>query len=213
MREKLNSNPILQAALIGLLGVAVAFLLVTRVLNRGGDPPPADAPVATETAAPAPAATDPTAAAPAAPSAPATPSSPAPQPAPGVVTAESFKAGPGLPKDVVAAYDNDRTVVVLIIRGNASDDQRLRTTVEKLRGRTDVELFVVKAADIAKFSRIAQGVNVNRTPALIVVEPKRLAKGPLPTATVSYGFRGLKSAAQAVNDSQYKGKSNLPFYP
>ncbi len=109
MREKLNSNPILQAALIGLLGVAVAFLLVTRVLNRGGDPPPADAPVATETAAPAPAATDPTAAAPAAPSAPATPSWPAAPPAPAGGAAPAGHGRPGPAQglgDVVGAQNS-----------------------------------------------------------------------------------------------------------
>jgi hypothetical protein len=30
---------------------------------------------------------------------------------------------------------------------------------------------------------------------------------------VSYGFRGPQSVLQAVKDAQYKGKTNLPYYP
>jgi hypothetical protein len=85
--------------------------------------------------------------------------------------------------------------------------------VESLRSRGDTSVFIVKAFDIAKYSRITQGVNVQRTPALVVVQPKHLTQGPLPTATVGYGFRGGGSIDQAVRDALYSGHDNLPYYP
>ena len=41
MRKTLNENPVVQLAIVGLLAVAVAFLLVTRVLGGGGSEEPA----------------------------------------------------------------------------------------------------------------------------------------------------------------------------
>ena len=69
------------------------------------------------------------------------------------------------------------------------------------------------AKRIARYSRIASGVDVNRVPALVVISPKKLNDGGLPKATVSYGFRGPGSVVQAVKDAEYKGKTNLPYYP
>jgi hypothetical protein len=47
---------------------------------------------------------------------------------------------------------------------------------------------------------------------LVVVRPKRLSGGT-PQATVSYGFRNSLSVVQAVHDSLYSGKDNLPYNP
>jgi hypothetical protein len=74
-------------------------------------------------------------------------------------------------------------------------------------------VFIVKAFDVAKYSRIAQGVNLNRTPALVVVQPKRLTQGPLPEATVFYGYRGKQSVDQQIDDALYDGRRNLPYSP
>jgi hypothetical protein len=48
---------------------------------------------------------------------------------------------------------------------------------------------------------------------LVVLQPRRLSEGGTPTASVSYGFRGLASVEQAVEDSLYKGRKDLPYYP
>jgi hypothetical protein len=75
-----------------------------------------------------------------------------------------------------------------------------------------VALFVTNAGHISRYSRIAEGVNVDRVPALIVIKPRSKAQG-VPVATVSYGFRGADSVAQAIQNAMYKGPTNLPSYP
>jgi hypothetical protein len=69
VREKLNSNPVVQAVVIGLLGIAVAFLLFTRVVNRGGAPPVDPATTTEQSVTPAPVTPTESSAAPAAPDA------------------------------------------------------------------------------------------------------------------------------------------------
>jgi hypothetical protein len=127
--------------------------------------------------------------------------------------AEGFEAGPGLPSSVVDAYDAGNTVVVLVVRTKGIDDRALELTSIALATRPEVKLFVVPAKHIARYSRIASGVDVNRVPALVVISPKKLAKGGLPNAAVSYGFRGPASVVQAIKDAEYKGRTNLPYYP
>jgi hypothetical protein len=217
VRQKLNENPVLQAVILGVLAIGVGFMLITRMSGGGGGAQPdAGLPAAQEqqaagTAVPG---TDPAAAAPQTTPAPteAPPASPAPS-GQGGGAGEEFVAGPGLPKEVASAFDDNKAVVLLIVRGNASDDQRVMPMVAALRERDDTAVFLVKAFDIAKYSRIATGVDVDRTPALVVVQPKRLTQGPLPSATVSYGFRGKASVDQAVDDALYEGRQNLPYYP
>ena len=220
MREKLNENPLYQAAVIGVLAIVVGFMIITRMGGGGGAEPP---PVDPASVAPG---TDPTAAATAPGTAPAATVAPgsdpaassATTPAPSAAPAgdgggEEFVAGPGLPKEVAKAYDDGKAVVLLIVRGTATDDRRVLPMVAALRARSDTAVFLVKAFDIAKYSRIATGVDVDRTPALVVVQPKRLTDGPLPAASVSYGFRNKESVDQAVRDAVYDGRENLPSYP
>ncbi len=217
MREKLNENPVLQAVVLGVLAIGVGFMLITRMSGAGGGGDEAAAPVpvpAEQSAGTVAPATDPAAAAPSTAPAPVDGHPQAPQPGgQGGGAGEEFTAGPGLPKPVASAYDDGKVVVLLIVRGNASDDQRVVPMVTALRERDDTAVFQVKAFDIAKYSRIATGVDVERTPALVVVQPKRLTQGPLPGATVSYGFRGQGSVDQAVDDAVYAGRQNLPYYP
>ncbi|MGI8462312.1 MAG: hypothetical protein ACR2OC_11875, partial [Solirubrobacterales bacterium] len=144
MRNALNKNPVVQAVVIGIMALLVAFLLFTRVLNQGGDEAaPADpaataTPAATDPAtgavAPAPAAANP---APAAPSAPV-PVTPAPSsaPVPAGDPATAFVPGPGLPEDVVVAYARNKTIALLILKrrnperkppsARSADDRALR---------------------------------------------------------------------------------------
>jgi hypothetical protein len=214
MRKALNENPVVQAASVGVLAIVVAFLLLTRVAGQGGG---SESPPATESGAvtPSAGATAPTPAPGAAtapsPAAEAAPSGTAPSPAVGGST--GFEAGPGLPREVVDAHEDGEVVVLLVTRYRAIDDRKLEAQVNRLRGRSDVAVFSTLAFDVARYSRITQGVDVDRTPALVVVEPKRLAEGPLPAATVSYGFRGAPSVDQAVRDALYEGRNNLPYYP
>ena len=80
-------------------------------------------------------------------------------------------------------------------------------------GENNTALFVTRAKGIAKYSRITQGVEVERVPAIVVIRPKKYADGGLPEASVSYGYRGPQSIAQAVRDANYGGRSDLPYYP
>jgi hypothetical protein len=230
MRRALNDNPIAQIAILGALGVLVAFFLMTRVLGGSGGSSTTAAPTppagATATAGAATPTIDPTAGSTAAPStdstapttdgatvAPAVPDS-APVPPAGEAGSLPSKlvAGPGLPKPVAAAYAQGKTVVLLIFRTNGIDDAAVRASVETLRRRPGLAVFVTKAAGIAHYSRITEGLDVDRVPALIVLRPRALAHGT-PTAIVNYGFRGPASVEQAVRDALYHGPSNLPYYP
>jgi hypothetical protein len=202
VRKALNENPLAQAAVIGLLAIVVGFLLLTRVMGSSSEPP------ATTTDSAAVGAVAPETPAPAAPSEPAAPAT-----APAVATKSGFEAGPGLPSSVVDAYDAGKTVVLLVVRTRGIDDRALRLTTTALAGRPEVELIVLPARRIARYSRIASGVDVNRVPALVVISPKKLSDGALPAAAVNYGFRGPQSVLQAVKDAEYKGKTNLPYYP
>lgn len=205
MRKALNDNPVVQAAAIGILALVVGFILLTRM---GGGPDPAAAPAATDSVAAPPATTE---AVPADPAAGAASTGPASQAPAGATTA--FKAGPGLPEPVVQAYDQGKVVVVLIVRNSGIDDKKLEPTVESLRDRSDLAVFTTRAAKIADYSRITQGVEVSRVPALVVIRPKKLNDGPLPSASLSYGFRGKASVNQAVENALYSGRSDLPYYP
>ncbi len=210
MRRALNENPVVQAAVIGVMALLVAFLLFTRVVNRGGEEAPATeaTPTASDTAAPAtaaPAATaDATAPAPEA-SAPATPAAPPATPAPAGDVAANFVAGPGLPEEVVSAYGQNQAVVLVIAKRKGLDDKAIRTSVMSLEARGDVSSFLVPVKHVADYARITEGVDLNRTPALVVMRPRKLT-GNVPEATVSYGFRGPESVTTAVEDALFDGK-------
>lgn len=212
MRRALNENPVVQAGLIGVLAMVLVVVFLMRMGGGSSEPAPAASEPAADTA------TAPTTETPAAvPPSPteAVPATPATPPAAGgeAVAPRGFAAGPGLPEPVVDAYDDGKIVVLMVVRENGIDDRLLLEIVERLRARSDTALFVVRAKGIARYSRIAQGVQVDRTPALVVLSPKRINDGPVPTATVSYGFRGPGSVEQAVDDAAYDGPSDLPYYP
>ncbi len=209
MREKLNDNPVAQVAILGVLALVVGFLLITRM--GGSEETVAPAPTATDATA-----TDLTATTPVTPATPTTPVTPAPDgttPVPAPVGGSDFKAGPGLPEDVVKAYDADKVVVLLVVNNGSVDDDKVKSMAKVLSKRSDTALFTVEARDVADYSRIAQGVDLQQTPALVVLQPKNLAQGPQPTATIEYGFRGPDSVNQMVEDALYKGPSDLPYYP
>ena len=204
MRRAINENPVVQATVIGVMALLVAFLLFTRVVNRdGGEVTPA-----TETTPPATDAATPEAAAPAPAAATAVPATPTAPPAtaapPGDVTA-NFVAGPGLPEEVVSAYGKNQAVVLFIAKQKGLDDNAIRTSVMSLEARGDVTTFLVPVKHVADYARITEGVDLNRTPALLILRPRKLT-GNVPEATVSYGFRGHESVTTAVEDALFDGK-------
>ncbi len=117
----------------------------------------------------------------------------------------------GLPEDLLVAFARNQTIALLVVDPKGISDKQLKSFTETLRGRDDVELFVVNVDQISKYARVTAGVSVNRTPALLVIRPRKLTDS-VPYATVSYGFRGPRSVNQAVDDAIYKGKQ-LPSYP
>jgi hypothetical protein len=222
MRKALNENPMVQLAVLGVGAIAFAVILFTSVL-KGDEQPPA-----TTTATPATATSEPAATTDPAPSAeaPGSTSDPAPSsgastetPVPESATAPPAGGSPadgllpsrGLPEDVLVAFAKNKTIALLVVDPKGRADKQVEQFTETLRARDDVEVFVVDVADIAKYARITQGVSVSRTPALVVVRPRKLT-GSVPVATVSYGFRGPGSVNQAVDDAVYEGKQ-VPSYP
>jgi len=208
VRKALNENPVVQVVMLGLLGIVIAFLFMTRVM--GGNEPGAPAPPTSTTTVP----TTSTATTPApSTSVPTVPGAAAPivAPAPGA----GFEAGPGLPEAVVKAHRSGDVVALLILQEHGIEDAKLKAEVEALRGRSDTTVFVSGAKDLTRYSRIAEGANLDRVPALVVVHPpdgKAAAGKELPTATISYGFRGPDGVRQAIADALYDGR-NLPYHP
>lgn len=193
MREKLNDNPIAQVALVGVLLVVSAVFLLGRMgagseEEEGGESA-ASAAVAGVEAELAPG------------------EEPARLPAPGT--------GPGSPpappRPVVAAYEDGNTVVLLFVRDGGIDDRLVKAAVRRLGAIGDVSTFVVPASHLARYVTIAQGVDLSRVPALVVIRPKSLSHGA-EAASVHYGFQSAESIVQAVVDARYRG-GTLAYHP
>lgn len=192
MREKLNSNPLAQAAVVGVLLVVAAVFLLGGMGGKGGAEeegggasPSAESIVATVAASEGSAAVPP----------------------PGALA----DAAPPPPAAVTSAFAAGDTVVLLFVRDGGIDDRRVTGAVDRLSSMSRVATFVVPASRIARYAAIAQGVDVNRVPALVVVSPKRVDAG-IPKASVHYGYQSPKSVEQAVIDAGYKGRT-LPYHP
>lgn len=214
MRQALNSNPTVQIAVIGILVVLVGMFMLTN-LKKGSGSSTESAATPPTAASPAPGASSGAAAPVPVPgtSAPATGSTAAPPPVSGApVTPEALVPGPGLPRRVVAAWKGGDAIVLLVVRDSGIDDRLVRRSVESLSGKANVSVFVTPTQDVARYSRITQGVGVDRSPALIVVRPRQKGSSA-PEAQVSYGFRNSQSVVQAVQDALYTGRDDLPYYP
>jgi len=214
MRRALNENPMVQAIFIGILAIVAGFLLLTRVMGGSSTETATEATTTTPGVAstdPA-ATTDPAAGVPVDPAATA-PVAPAPtgETAPSI-PAGSFAAGPGLPAPVVQAYARGQTVTIVVTKNRGIDDANMRDATSTLRNRSDTAVFTTNAHNVAKYSRITSGVNLDRAPALIVLTPRAVNGNDAPTATISYGYRSIQSTVQALDDAEYNGKE-LPYYP
>jgi hypothetical protein len=232
MRKAINENPTVQIAVLGVAAVIFAFILFTKVLAGGSSTPTDTSPTTAATGAvdtgatatpstgtpstAAPSSSTPSAD-PTAPSSPGTPADPAATapttpPASGGAagTADGLLATKGLPQDVLVAYAKNMAIALLVIDPSSHGADALRKSTERLSNKK-VAVFIVDTKDIARYSRITEGVSVTQAPALIVIRPRKLTKS-VPTASVSYGIRGAASVKQAIQDALYKGGS-VPAYP
>jgi hypothetical protein len=214
MRDALNNNPMVQIAVIGVLILVVGLFFMMNMKKKDSStsssssaaPSSASSSLGGTTTPIGPGAGTVGAAAPA-PSVGAAPSVSS-----GSVTPEALIPGPGLPRPVVTAWKGGDAIALLIVRGGGIDDRLVRGSVESLSGDSSVAVFVARAKDVARYSRITQGVGVDRAPALVVVRP-RSESGSVPEAQVSYGFRDSQSVVQAVHDAIYSGPDDLPYSP
>jgi hypothetical protein len=202
MREKLNSNPLAQVVVAGVLLVVTGFFVLSAMgggEDEGGEEQATISATATVTA------TLPVGAA----------SAPIPvegAPAPTSIAGAPDVPSPPLPRPVRQAFAGNRTVVLLIRKKGAYDDSLVVRTVRRLRHIPRVSVFIVPARQIARYAAITQGVDVDRVPALVVVRPRHLDKGGVAIASVSYGVQSFESVRQAIRDARYKGVT-LAYHP
>jgi hypothetical protein len=199
MREALNSNPMVQAAVVAVLLVGAAIFLL---LPGGEEEKASNGPVkvaGTEISASGAipgeaveATAEPVAGG---------------SPLPGQIAATA----PPLPAPVLDAWKANKTLVLLVVHDGGIDDRLVRNATLAAANFPDAAVFVVPARKIARYAAIAEGVGVDRVPALVVVTPKRLRDGRA-TASVSYGFQSPESVRQAVIDAGYKGPT-IEYHP
>lgn len=191
MREKLNDNPLAQAAVIGVLLLAAVVFLMGGMGGKSGEEEEGSAEGGGSASV----------------AAPVEAGSPTDLPAPST----GVGAPPPLPSAVTSAYEAGDTVVLLFVRDGGIDDHRVTGAVDSAGSLPGVVTFVVPASKIARYAAIAQGADVNRVPALVVLSPKSV-DGGVPQASVHYGFQSFESVEQAVIDAGYKGRT-LPYHP
>lgn len=205
MREKLNSNPLMQMAVIGVLLVLTGIFVLSSMGGGGGESSStttSTASVSTPSGEASVTATVTTSGEIPAAGASAVPAS--------VASAPDVPAPP-LPHAVTAAFAVNKTVVLLFVRKGAYEDKLLSHEFRHVRSMQGVAAFTIPAKRIARYAAIAQGVKIDRLPALVVIRPKHLDHG-VPTASVSYGIQSTNSAEQAVRDARYKGRT-LSYHP
>jgi len=218
MREALNSNPLVQLGVVGVLLVVVAIFLMSS--GGGGEEESSGGGEATTEATVQVAGSEA--------SGTATGATPG-EAVEGAVEAATEGAGAGslgaalsgalpgaaaappLPRPVLRAWRANRTLVLLFVRDGGIDDRLVKSATKGLAGFRDAAVFIVPAKRIARYAAITEGVGVDRVPALVVVTPKHLKK-TVPTASVSYGFQNSESVAQAVIDAGYRGPT-VDYHP
>lgn len=202
MREALNNNPVVQAAVVALLLLGAAIFLL---LPGGGEEKEEGAAEGTvqiagteisASGAPPGEAVE----------APVEGASGAP-----LVPGRLAAAAPPPPAPVREAWESGRTVVLLFMHNDGIDDRLVRNATRAVEGFPNASFFVVSAGQISRYAAIAEGVGVERVPALVAVTPKRLRDGQ-PTASVSYGFQRPETVRQAVIDAGYEGPT-IDYHP
>jgi hypothetical protein len=214
MREQLNSNPVVQISVIGVLIIVVGLFFMMNMKKKSSSTPSSSSATSSSLGSSVGGTTTPIGPGASSPSPAAAPSAgvAAPSVSSGTVTPDALIPGPGLPRPVVTAWKGGDAIALLIVRGGGIDDRLVRGSVESLSSEASVAVFVARAQDVARYSRITQGVGVDRAPALVIVRP-RSESGSVPQAQVSYGFRDSQSVVQAVHDALYSGPDDLPYSP
>jgi hypothetical protein len=197
MREALNSNPLAQAAVVGVLLVCVAIFVIS---SGGGSEEEGAEPAATSSTS-----VSTTESATAESAAPASPEAAL------AAVSQAATAAPPLPRPLMQAWRANETPVLLFVRDGGIDDRLVKTATTGLTGFRNAAVFIVPAHQISRYAAITEGVGVDRVPALVVVTPKHLDQS-VPTASVSYGFQSPESVAQAVIDAGYKGPT-VDYHP
>lgn len=192
MREKLNDNPLMQMAVIGVLLLGAGFFIMSSMGGKGSEE--------SESAAPVSASAESTAEAPASLSS-----------ALAKVSQASASAARPLPRPVNAAWQANKIVVLLFVRNGGIDDELMAAATARLAALPGVAAFIAPASQVSRYASVTEGVGVNRVPALVVIRPKHLHQ-TVPTASVSYGFQSGESIVQAVIDAGYKGPT-LAYHP
>ncbi|HKB52267.1 MAG TPA: hypothetical protein VKC63_12685 [Solirubrobacterales bacterium] len=211
MREKLNSNPLAQIAVVGVLLIAVGFFVMSSG-GGGGEEESSGETEATVSVAGTTATGTATAATPGEAVEGAVEGATESASAPAATSAiPSAADAPPLPRPVLDAWKANKTLALLFVRDGGIDDRLVKAATDGLAGFRDAAVFVVPAAKISRYAAITEGVGVERVPALVVVTPKHLKK-TVPTASVSYGFQSPQSVAQAVIDAGYKGPT-VDYHP
>ena len=208
MREQLNSNPLVQLAVVGVLLVGVAIFLMSSGGGSEEESAPTEATVSVAGTSASGTATGATPGEAVEGAIEAATESASPT---GTATVPPTSEAPPLPRPVLDAWKANRTLVLLFVRDGGIDDRLVKTATAGLAGFRDVSVSIVPAAKISRYAAIAEGVGVDRVPALVVVTPKHL-KQTVPTASVSYGFQSPQSVAQAVIDAGYKGPT-VDYHP
>jgi hypothetical protein len=212
VREKLNSNPIAQVAVVAVLVVAAAYLLLSSGGGESGSSSASGTTEATVSVAGSGVTGTATAATPGAAveGAVAAAGSESSVPSSSSALPTSIPSRPP-PAPVTDAYKAGKTVVLLVVHDGGIDDRIVAHSTSVLSGMPDVALFVVPARRIARYSAITFGVDVQQVPALIVMRPRRLS-GHTPQASVSYGFQTKQTIAQAVRNASYDGPE-VTYHP
>jgi hypothetical protein len=193
MRDKLNDNPLMQLAVIGVLLVLAGVFVMS---SKGGGEEEAESSASATGASVESTATE----------APVGLSA-----ALAMVSQASAAHARPLPSPVVSAWKADKTVVLLFVHDGGIDDRLVKDATGRLQSLQGVATFVIPAGQISRYAAVTEGVGVNRVPALVVIRPKRVHQ-TVPSASVSYGFQSGASVVQAVIDAGYQGPT-LPYHP
>jgi hypothetical protein len=202
VRDKLNDSPAAQIGLVVVLIAAAAFMFLKPGGGEESEEAPTEATVAVAGTEASGTATG------------ASPGEAVEGAVEGAIEAASAEASAGaiaasipvppMPAPVAAAYDADKTVVLLVVHDGGIDDRLVRGAAEQLKSHAEVALFVVPAKQISRYAAITLGADVQQVPALVVMRPRRLSDG-VPQASVDYGFQTSQSVVQAVVDAGYEG--------
>jgi hypothetical protein len=196
MREKLNENPMMQLAVIGVLLLLGGVFVMSSMGGHGGGESESESGEGATASAVSESAAEPPAGV---------------EAALAMVNRASARHAKPLPHEVTAAWKEGKTVVLLFVHDGGIDDKLVKAATDSLASLPQATTFVVSASKISRYAAITEGVGVNRVPALVVVRPKDLHQ-TIPTASVSYGFQTGASVEQAVIDAGYKGPT-LDYHP